>query len=102
MVLPIKQKGFIMKFIKGFTYLVRVQQTWYIVQQTGMKTWYATRFSHVTNKADPSVIESGNGQMLADILRRRAGDTFKVRQYNTHYTLREAMFNILKTGDIDG
>lgn len=87
------------KFQKGYTYLVQVNKHWYVVNQTGMKSWNATVFTHwCVNCAEVSL--SGNSIALMQKLQALQGDETKITVLKTFGTehMRKYMFNILKTG----
>lgn len=90
------------KFTKGRTYLASGNGLAYkyIIHQTGLKSWRATVFSHVCPVESVAVIE-GNSMTLYEKLKNRLGDIIDIRGYHTDSTLRQAMFNILKTGKFD-
>jgi hypothetical protein len=90
-----------MSFKKGFTYLVQVGTYFYIVQQTGHRTWAATVFTHVC--PDQAVAEfTGNGKALYEKLEQTCfiiGQDFKPRAYVNNQNMRGDMFNVLKYGE---
>lgn len=92
------------KFTKGMTYIALGQSGQrYVVHQTGLKSWRATIFTHVsTNEAwwKHAVLE-GNASSLYYKLEKMCvadGKSFEVRAYNTDESLRKDMFSILKFG----
>lgn len=93
------------KFNKGNTYLCRREgeKKWYIVHQSGQRSWTATLFTHTYrfSESDDDPIVTMNGTAL--YLEFANGD---VRRFNAiskehQKLLRETMFNILKHGEAE-
>ncbi|MCK5133652.1 MAG: hypothetical protein KAR40_16045 [Candidatus Sabulitectum sp.] len=101
-----EEKKEMAKFKKGYSYLVSSDYgRWYLVHQTGLKSWRAMIFTHVmmseSNWGD--VVIEGNATSLHEKLRELAnGKTFTVCAHGRHKGLRRDMFDILKTGKIGG
>ena len=92
------------KFNKGYSYLVSSDYgRWYIVHQTGLKSWRAMIFTHVIPEWHESVVIEGNATTLYEKLQDLCNDrAFVARAYSANDRLRHAMFDILKTGKIGG
>lgn len=88
------------KLFKGSTYLVRSVKYWYIVQQTGMKSWDALIFSHVSPETTAKYLH-GNSSSLVTLLQNTAHEV-KFYRFTEDSELRRAMFEILKTGKYEG
>jgi len=90
------------KFIKGKSYLVSSDHgRWYLVHQTGLKSWRAMLFTHMVEEWYGSVMVEGNATTLHERLSNMCNDrTFVVKGYTTNSTMRKDMFSILQTGKI--
>ena len=85
-------------FKLGYVYLTNYNFRWYIVQQTGQKSWVALVFTgRVSYTHD--VFLKGNGASLYALMEK--GENFKCHKFSGNSLLRRAMFNILKTGEIE-
>ena len=82
------------KFRAGFTYVAKRGAYWYIIQQSGQRSWEAIVFSHVGVHNDDAYLH-GNATVLRTMFD-------EVKMFNSNKHLRVAMFNILQTGRIDG
>ena len=86
---------------KGYTYLIRVGRIWYVVNQTGMKSWDAMAFTHwcVNHK---NVMVHGNSVSILEKLKELipTEDLEIVTTFNNAH-LREKMFMVLKTGKVE-
>jgi len=98
-----------MKFIKGYAYLARVGDTtrkWYLIQQSGMKSWEALLFSHISLNHEETFFH-GNSETLYEKLatehKKNGGEdrVIEVWKFNHNKDMRRAMFDILKTGRIE-
>ena len=92
-------------FKKGYTYIVRdkTRSLWYIVQQTGDKSWFATSFATIVGVGFEDRIIKGNGAKLyADLGANRffSEGFLAFRTNSDHYQtmFRKNMFTILRKG----
>jgi hypothetical protein len=98
-----------MKLIKGNTYLVLIQETTFkktgwIVQQTGQKSWVATRFTNATQDyMGEYTVLFGNALKLVVDLEAKCnnGEVLQVVATDNTVQLRKYMFNILKYGTFE-
>ena len=82
------------KFKSGHTYIVRGKtKFWYVVKQTGTKSWKALMVSHVDAMAFDSEFFYGNGVSLWQNL-----EVSEHKVFTTNATFRKALFNVLKYG----
>lgn len=94
-----------MKLTNGSTYLVIIQETvtkrtGWLVQQTGQKSWVATRFTHATQDYNREyTVLLGNSLKVSEELSKR-GDLQVIATSDTP-TLRKYMFNVLKYGQFE-
>lgn len=86
-------------FTKGFTYLVRCNRYWYIVQQHSQRGWVATVFTHVCPPHDIAEF-SGNGKQLFEKLRKIDDGGLLSIAYRSTTKMRKDMFSILQYGEI--
>ena len=84
-----------MKFKSGYSYIVKGKtKYWYIVKQTGMKSWKALMISHVDAMAYSSEFYEGNGVSLPQKL-----EVTEYRAFKENRVFRQTLFNVLKYGD---
>jgi len=91
------------KLRSGATYLIKVRDAWYIVRQSGMKSWEAMIFSHCIPTYPNKAYLHGNAIGLLEEFKKLNGDKacdFVICTDNVQ--LRRAMFEILKTGTFNG
>lgn len=79
---------------KGYSYLGKIEDKWYVIQQISMKQWNALVFSHVVGSCT-NVSFTMNGQALPQSIRWDELVEFKL-----NIPMRQAMFSILKYGEI--
>ena len=84
-----------MKLVKGFTYLVKTERYWYIVQQTGQRSWDAIVFSHVTPFHDEAYYHGNSSDLTG-----KMPVILESYPYNSNTGMRKDMFSILKYGEI--
>lgn len=85
-----------MNFKKGHTYIVKGKtKFWYVVKQTGMKSWKAIMVSHVDAMSWDSEFYEGNGQSLWAKL-----EVSEFRAFTSNLAFRLALFNVLKYGHL--
>jgi|SaaInlStandDraft_4_1057021.scaffolds.fasta_scaffold02531_15 hypothetical protein len=84
-----------MAFKKGNIYIIHSETMghWYMVKQTGMKTWVAMNFTNIDIANDKEVF-SGNGQALWAKLQPRND----WKRYFTNKLFRQGMYDILSYG----
>ncbi len=83
-----------MKFQKGHTYIVKSKtKFWYVVKQTGMKSWKALMVSHTDAMNWDSEFYEGNAQSLPAKL-----EVSEWRAFKDNQGFRSALFNVLKNG----
>ena len=89
------------KFNKGFTYLVKANGKWYVVQQTSIKRWDALVFSHVLGdyNENKDVALHGNAMSLLSTF-ENIDPNYEVTGYGISRNMRQEMFNVLKYGTI--
>ena len=84
------------KFNNGNTYLGKKDSKWWIIHQSGKRSWTATVFSH-TQGVDDESTKTSNGTDLylefTDVRVYRCGNNSLQTQ------MRKDMFNLLKWGD---
>lgn len=94
-----------MKLTKGSTYIVIIQETLtkrtgWLVQQTGQKSWVATRFTHATQDyTGEFTVLLGNSLKVSEELSKRG--SLQVIATSDTPTLRKYMFNVLKYGQFE-
>lgn len=94
-----------MKLSKGNTYIVIIQETvtkrtGWLVQQTGQKSWVATRFTHaIQDYAGEYAIILGNSLKVVEELEARG--QLEVIATSDTAELRKLMFNVLKYGQLN-
>ncbi len=105
-----------MKVLKGWNYLVKVsflslngdtKRAWYMVHQTGQRSWSATLFSQPVDYTVMSLPLhfTGNSQNILPQLEEYdyQGDAFVYSiAVGAKQQWRKAMFDILGTGEISG
>ena len=90
-----------MKFVKDFIYLVQVDNKhWYVVRQTGLKSWIALNVSHLNVDSDRVYLRS-NGVNLWKQMNPTSHRRF-VNVPSEQKLYREALFNVLKYGNPNG
>lgn len=91
------------KFTSGYTYLIKHDSSrWYMVKQTGQRTWEAFMFSHVVDLREDyiPITLKGNSIALANEF-NKLGVTEVFSSDNT-IEVRKAMFVILSKGTLEG
>lgn len=84
-----------MSFTKGYTYLAQKDSKWYIVHQSGQRSWTATVFTH-TVPVEEEAILTGNGKDLPNKFGEKF--TYRIGRDGEQARMRKDMFNILKWG----
>ena len=85
-----------MKMTKGCTYLGETANGWVIIQQVSMKQWVATLFTHCGKYEQNIPSFQCNGVEMS-------GKPWKqIHEYTLATPLRQAMFSVLKYGEIRG
>lgn len=84
-----------MAFKKGYIYIIHSETMghWYMVKQTGMKTWVAMNFTNIDIDNTKEVF-TANGQKLWIDLKPRVD----FKKYTSNKTFRQGMFDILSYG----
>jgi len=81
------------KFLKGYDYLVKsTNGYWYIVRQTGQRSWYAMQFTNIETPHEDR-LRFGNSLVLWQSLNPQ-----KFRKYTSNKSFRQGMFDILMNG----
>ena len=85
------------KFEKGYTYILKAKNGyWYMVRQTGQRSWYAMQFTSLECPMEDR-IKTGNSIALWETLTPTSeAETF--RMYTSNKTFRRGMFDILMYG----
>jgi len=82
-----------MKFLKGYDYIVKGSKGyWYLVRQTGQRTWVAIQFTNVEVPMEERIY-FGNGIALWTELNPQ-----QFRKYTSNKSFRQGMFDILMNG----
>ena len=86
-------------FKLGYTYIVRDPKRglWYLVQQTGAKSWVATNFTHIGLGYEDKVIKGNGGGLWREL---SVSSSDKYVQTASQQLLRMKMFNVLKYGTL--
>ena len=90
------------KLTKDLTYIVKVHHVWYIVHQTGQRSWEAMVFTHLTRNCSESAIHlKGNSYTLLEQF-AKMDEGYNIFGYRDITKMRRDMFEILKVGYING
>jgi len=85
-----------MSFKKDFTYVVKSGKGhWYIVKQTGMKSWVAMNFANARLPEYDLEVMTGNGKSLYAKLNPTVEESFLSNE-----PFRRTVFNVCKYGHI--